>query len=65
LRAIALSESGDVVISARIIYLPTGDPLKLRRDIVDGSLLDVFIFKWTLFLSLGTSPDSCWGCLPP
>jgi hypothetical protein len=34
---------GDVVVNTRIVSLPTGDPLKLRLDIVDGSLLDVFI----------------------
>ncbi len=43
LKAIALSEFGDVVVSAQIMSLPTGDPLKLRLDIADGSLLDVFI----------------------
>jgi hypothetical protein len=43
LKTIALDEFGDVVISAQIMSLPTGDPLKLRLDIVDGSLLDVFI----------------------
>jgi hypothetical protein len=32
-----------VVVSAQILSLSTGDPLKLRLDIVDGSLLDVFI----------------------
>jgi hypothetical protein len=43
LEAIALNEFADVVVHARIVSLPTGDPLKLRLDIVDGSLLDVFI----------------------
>jgi len=43
LREIALNEFADVVVSAQIVSLPTGDPLKLRLDIVDGSLLDVFI----------------------
>lgn len=43
LRRIALNEFADVVVNARIITLPTGDPLKLRLDIVDGSLLDVFV----------------------
>jgi len=43
LRTIALSEFGDVVVSAQIMSLPTGDPLKLRLDIADGSLLDAFI----------------------
>ncbi len=43
LKTIALNEFGDVVVSAQIMSLPTSDPLKLRLDIVDGSLLDVFI----------------------
>jgi hypothetical protein len=43
LRTITLNEFADVVVKARIVSLPTGDPLKLRLDIVDGSLLDVFI----------------------
>ena len=43
LAAIALSEFGDVVVDAQIFSLPTGDPLKLRLDIADGSMLDVFI----------------------
>jgi hypothetical protein len=43
LKTIALNEFGDMVVSAQIMSLPTGDPLKLRPDIVDGSLLDVFI----------------------
>ena len=42
-RAIALNEFSDVVISAAILTLPTGDPHKLRLTIVDGSLLDVFL----------------------
>ncbi len=43
LRAITRREFGDVVVSAQVISLPTGMPLKLRLDIVDGSLLDIFI----------------------
>ncbi|HKZ82075.1 MAG TPA: DUF6516 family protein [Anaerolineae bacterium] len=43
LRQIALNEFADLVVNARIVALPTGDPLKLRLDIVDGSLLDVFL----------------------
>jgi hypothetical protein len=43
LRTIALSEFADVVVNAQIVTLPTGDPLKLRLDIADGSLLDVFL----------------------
>lgn len=43
LRTIALNEFADVVISAQVISLPTGDPRKLRLNLVDGSLLDVFV----------------------
>ncbi len=43
LETISQREFGDIVVSAQIISLPTGMPLKLRFDIVDGSLLDVFI----------------------
>ncbi len=43
LRTIALNEFADLVVKAQIVSLSTGDPLKLRLDIVDGSLLDVFI----------------------
>jgi hypothetical protein len=43
LRTIALTEFADVVVSARTVALPTGDPLKLRIDVVDGTLLDVFL----------------------
>jgi len=32
-----------VVVNAQILSLPTGDPLKLRLDIADDSLLDVYI----------------------
>ena len=40
---IALTEFSDVVVSATVLALPTGDPLKLRLDVVDGSILDVFL----------------------
>lgn len=43
LRTIALREFPDVTVNAQIMSLPTGDPLKLRLDIVDGSLLDIFV----------------------
>jgi hypothetical protein len=43
LKTIALNEFADVVVNAQIVTLPTGDPLKLRLDIADSSLLDVFI----------------------
>ena len=34
LRAVALNEFADLVISAQILALPTGDPLKLRLGVV-------------------------------
>jgi hypothetical protein len=40
---IALTEFGDIVVGMTMITLQSGDPLKLRLDIVDGSLLDVFL----------------------
>ncbi|MDZ7700117.1 MAG: DUF6516 family protein [Deltaproteobacteria bacterium] len=43
MKGIALSEFSDVAIGAQILRLPSGDPMKLRLDIVDGSLLDVYI----------------------
>jgi hypothetical protein len=43
MKAIALSEFGDVATGAGILRLPSGDPMKLRLDIADGSLLDVYL----------------------
>lgn len=43
LRKIAAAEFADLVVSAQVLSLPTGDPLKLRLDLVDHSLLDVFL----------------------
>jgi hypothetical protein len=43
LETIALNEFADIVVRGQVVSLPTGDPRKLRLDIVDGSLLDVFI----------------------
>lgn len=43
LRDLAATEFADVVVSAQVLSLPTGDPLKLRLDLVDHSLLDVFL----------------------
>lgn len=43
LQTISLSDFSDVVVDAQVIFSSTGDPLKLRLDIVDGSLLDVFL----------------------
>lgn len=43
LQAIAAAEFADIVDHARILTLTTGDPLKLRLDVVDGSLIDVYL----------------------
>jgi hypothetical protein len=43
LRQIALRDFSDIVLQAHTLYLPTGDPHKLRIEIADGSFLDVFI----------------------
>ena len=43
LQAIALAEFADIVDQARVLTLSTGDPLKLRLDVVDGSLIDIFL----------------------
>lgn len=40
LEAIALADFADVIVSSQVMTLPTGDPLKLRLDVVDGSFLD-------------------------
>ena len=75
LQGIALREFADIVIHAHILSLPTGDPLKLRLDIVDGSLLDVFIsvsgrysYHWERRLTFkgdlyrhDNAPHSRWG----
>jgi hypothetical protein len=43
LREIATAEFADLVVNAQILCLPTGDPLKLRLNLVDDSLLDVYL----------------------
>lgn len=40
---IATSEFADIVIGARVLLLPTGDPHKLCLNIADASLLDVYL----------------------
>lgn len=40
---IARTEFGDIVIEAKIMRLSTGDPLKLRLNLIDESLIDVHI----------------------
>lgn len=43
LAQIATSAFADIVVSARVVLLSTGDPHKLRLFIADGSLMDIFI----------------------
>ena len=43
LARVVTGEFGDVVLRARVLRLPTGDPIKLRLDIVDQSTLDVWL----------------------
>lgn len=43
LQTIALAEFADIVENAGVLTLAMGDPLKLRLDVVDGSLIDVFL----------------------
>lgn len=40
---VALTEFDDIVIQAQVIHLPTGDPHKLRLNLVDGSFIDIYI----------------------
>jgi hypothetical protein len=43
LKQIAQHEFADIVVNATILTLSTGAPLKLRLDIADGSIADVFV----------------------
>ena len=43
LRQISLREFSDLVLGAQIVLLPTGDPHKLRIDVIDGSFLDIYL----------------------
>ncbi len=43
LRTIARREFADIVLNATVQTLSTDDPLKLRLDVIDGSVLDVFL----------------------
>lgn len=43
LLATAKTDYQDIVVDATIPTLPTGDPLKLRVLIADGSLLDIYL----------------------
>jgi hypothetical protein len=42
-RARALTTFGDIVSGARLLRLESGVPLKLRLEIIDGSLMDIFL----------------------
>ena len=39
----ARERSNDIVSEAQILRLASGEPLKLRLEIVDGSVLDVYV----------------------
>ena len=41
-RVQAMAMFPDIVSEARILRLDSGDPLKLRLEIIDGSLVDIF-----------------------
>ena len=43
LRRIALNEFGDMVASAEVEALPTGDPRKLRLHLIDDTFVDIFL----------------------
>jgi len=78
LQQIALNEFGDIILQAQVISLPTGDPSKLRVDIVDGSLVDVFLsatgrysYHWDRRLTPAgdlfrhdNAPHSRWRAVP-
>lgn len=38
----ASQEFGDIVSEAKILYTESKEPLKLRLNIVDGSIVDIF-----------------------
>jgi len=40
---IACNEFPDVVMDGTILAFPTGDPHKVRLDIVDGSIIDIYL----------------------
>lgn len=77
LQAISLHEFADVIVAAEVMSLPTGDPLKLRLDVIDGSLLDVFIsasgrysYHWERRLTTSgdlyrhdNAPHQRWRCV--
>jgi len=41
-RAQAIATFPDIVSDARVLRLDSGEPLKLRLEIIDGSVLDIF-----------------------
>lgn len=43
LERLAAAHFSDIVIGTEILLLPSGDPLKLHLQILDGSLLDVYL----------------------
>jgi hypothetical protein len=43
LRQIASVEFDDIVVYTEVTRLPTGDPLKLRLNLVDSSFIDIYL----------------------
>jgi uncharacterized protein DUF6516 len=39
----AREEFGSVVSEAQILFLASGEPLKLRLEIIDGSIVDIYV----------------------
>lgn len=78
LRLIALTEFGDIVVTAEIQYLPTGDPRKVRLQLVDHSFVDIFIsatgrysYHWDRTMTTTTdiyrhdnAPHKAWRYIP-
>jgi len=46
LERIALTEFPDIVVTTKIHILSSGDPQKLRLEIVDNSLIDIFLSEY-------------------
>ena len=47
-RARAMASFSDIVSEARVLRLDSGEPLKLRLEIINGSIVDIFYLSQTL-----------------
>lgn len=43
LEQLALANFADIVVAAQVMLLPSGDPLKLRLQLLDDSFIDVYL----------------------